>query len=126
MRWLLAGLLLALVFALAACADEGDPARTMQDYLEALVEADAGTMRQLACAAWEGQIESQANAFVPVDASLRDVECRQSGERGEYTLVSCDGVIHIDYGTEDTELPLSTYQLIREDGEWKMCGEADE
>ena len=39
--------------------------------------------------------------------------------------VTCEGYILLDYGQEQNELPLGTYQVVNQNDEWKWCGEAE-
>jgi hypothetical protein len=118
-------LFLCLILTLAACASQGDPTETVESYLNARVESDADELRNLACADWESQAALQADSFRSMDARLEDLVCTQGEAAGEFTLVSCDGRIVTTYDGETREWPLGTYLLLQEDGEWKMCGEAD-
>lgn len=123
MRQLL--VLFVLAIALAACAEEGDPVETVEQYLNARVESDAEKLQSLACAAWEQEAVLQADSFRSMDASLEDVTCQKDGKDGDYTLVACEGKIVTSYNGETREWALGRYQLLQEDGEWKMCGEAE-
>jgi hypothetical protein len=117
-------LLLALVVLAAACSQTGDPGDAMRKYLEARAAADANAIRGLSCAAWEGQAAMQADSFRSMNAQLQDVTCTKSGEDGDVTLVTCGGQIVTSYNGEDRSWELGTYRMVQEDGEWKMCGEA--
>ncbi|MCC6805338.1 MAG: hypothetical protein IT319_20835 [Anaerolineae bacterium] len=112
------------LIALAGCSQSGDPGAAMVKYLEARATADADAIRGLSCAAWEGQAVAQADSFRSMNARLEDVTCRQSGTDGDFTLVTCDGKIVTTYNGENREWALGTYRMAQEDGEWKMCGEA--
>jgi hypothetical protein len=147
---LLACLLAALMLALAACGGDDDETpepttsgdataeavdatdtgedtsgapEAIEAFLQARVDSDEDALRDLSCVAREEQIEIDVASFQSVDASLDGVSCEVSGADGDYTLVSCDGQIVIDYGSENSELALGTYRAIREDDAWKMCGE---
>ena len=122
-HWLFVGLLCVAMGVLSSCADEGDPAKVVENYLQAQIEGDSGKIRDLLCLNLEGQVETLANSFAGLDAELRDMTCARGATDGDYTLVSCEGVIFINYGTENSEIPLETYRTIREDGEWRVCGE---
>lgn len=113
----------SLALILTGCAGEGDPAKAVESYLQAVVQSDADAMRGLTCAALEAQVQDRASSFAAVDASLDGLSCARSGADGSYTLVTCQGAIVIDYGAENSRIPLGTYRAIREDGDWKMCGE---
>lgn len=123
MRLLWIGLL-SLLLVLAACADEGDPAQAVEQYFQAQLDGDVNELRGLLCTNLEAEVEDRANSLAGLDAELRDVECTRGDTEGEYTIVNCEGVIFINYGTENSELPLASYRTILEDGQWKMCGEA--
>ena len=109
---------------LAACAEAGDPVDTVESYLNARVESDADELQQLSCAQWESQALLQADSFRSMDASIEDMSCQKDGEDGDFTLVACDGRIVTSYNGETREWDLPDYQLVEEDGEWKICGEA--
>jgi len=113
-------LLLVLLFALAACQDvAGDPSDTVVKYLQAKVSGDADTLGQLLCSDMESNLAREAASFASVDARLDNVSCTADGD-----IVTCEGAIVATYGTEDREFPLSSYRVVKEDGEWRWCGEA--
>jgi hypothetical protein len=119
-------LLVLLFLFLVACAKEGDPAKTVESYLKARVDSDADKLRNLSCPEWEAQAMLQADSFRSMNARLEGMSCRKNGEDGKYTLVSCDGKIVTTYANGETrEWELGTYRLVEDDGEWKMCGEAN-
>src|SRR5215207_2341216 len=117
-------LFLSLMVLVAACSQTSDPGETMRKYLEARVAADTNAIRGLSCAAWEGQAAMQADSFRSMNAQLDNVTCQKSGEDGDTTLVTCGGQIVTTYNGENRTWALGTYRMIQEDGEWKMCGEA--
>lgn len=123
MKWLHLGMLLAAVLVLTACSDEGDPAKTVAKFLQARAENNEESLRLLICAEQESQLPMIVSSFAAVKATLRDLSCEKSSEDGSVALVSCDGAFVLDYGNEQTELPLSSYRVVKEDGEWKWCGE---
>lgn len=107
---------------LAACnAGQGDPVETVENYLDAKVQGDAGVIAGLLCAEMESLIERESRTFSGVsDVTLENMSCTFDGEG----LVTCDGRIVALYGTEETDFPLTSYRVVQEDGEWKWCGEA--
>lgn len=114
------GLLIFLLLVLAACGDvAGDPSDTVVKYLQAKVSSDSATLGQLLCSEMESDLAREAASFASVDAHLKDVSCTANGD-----IVSCKGSIVATYGTEDREFPLSSYKVVKEDGEWRWCGEA--
>jgi hypothetical protein len=112
---------------LAACAGSGggEPSAAMMAYLQARVEADATKMQNLSCADWEAQAAIQAQSFRAMNAQLKDVTCTTGGQDGDFTQVTCAGKIITSYNGENREWELGSYQMKQEDGEWKMCGEAE-
>lgn len=109
---------------LTAC-QQRDPAATIQAYLEARTNANAEQLRSLSCAEWEEQAALEAASFRSVEARLDGVVCRVIREEAPYTIVGCDGSIMATYNGEERALRISNFRLIQEDGEWKMCGEAE-
>lgn len=121
---LLIPLTLTLVFLLAACGSggSGDPAGTVEAYMQAKAGSDAETIRQLLCSEMESVVEREILTFESVsDVRVEGMACEQVGDG---SVVSCAGKIVATYGTEDTEFPLASYRVVEEDGEWKWCGEA--
>ena len=118
-------LIVVLLLVLAACAPgESDPSAAIMSYLQARTEADAEKMQGLSCAEWEAQAAIQAQSFRAMNAQLKDVTCTTGAQDGDYTLVTCDGQIITSYNGENREWELGSYRMKQEDGEWKMCGEA--
>jgi hypothetical protein len=113
----------AVAVFLAACAQQDDPADVVVSYFTAAVDSQADTMRDLSCAAWEREANRQAQSFRTVRSELRGAACRVSGEDGEFTLVTCDGAVVMDYDGELREFPLDRYRIVREAGAWRFCGE---
>jgi len=117
-------LLFSLVILMVACdeAGAGDPAETVEKYMQAKVEGDVDGIRALLCSEMEQFLERESNTFATVaGASIEDMECTAEGD-GE--VVRCAGKIVALYGTEEQEFPLVAYRTVQEAGEWKWCGEA--
>lgn len=116
---------LLLILLLAACggdAGAGDPARTVEQYMQAKASSDGTTIRALLCSEMEHLLERESRAFESVsDVQVVDMACTRDGNSD---VVRCQGRIVATYGTEDTEFPLTNYRVVQEDGEWKWCGEA--
>ena len=124
-------LLLILVFALTACADDGGDDATsgavqaIEDYLQARVDSDEAALQQLVCAEREGEVEQMAMSFAAVEnLRLEDMACTLDSSTDDSATVSCDGQMIGDYGTGDeTAFDLETYRVVQEDGVWRWCGE---
>lgn len=125
-RFLLILIITIAALSLAACAsnNKSAPARTVEDYLAALVEKDADRLATLSCAAWEEDALIELDSFQAVTARLDGLACEQTGTDGDTALVLCNGKIIASYNNEDQELDLSvrTYQVQQEGGDWLVCG----
>jgi hypothetical protein len=117
--------LLVLALILTACAASGtvggdDPAKNVVKYLQAKVKGDSATMRGLLCSKMEAQLEMEATTFTgTAGVSIEGLACKLDGNN----QVSCKGKITALYGKEKMEFPLTAYRVVKEDGEWKWCGE---
>ncbi|HEY81253.1 MAG TPA: hypothetical protein EYP25_07340 [Anaerolineae bacterium] len=112
-----------LALMLVACAGgaSGDPAQTVERYLQAKVEGHEQTVRSLLCSEMEANTFQEVNAFTSVSgAHIEGMKC-QWIEGSD--VVTCEGKIVATYGAEETEFPLAAYRVVKEDGEWKWCGE---
>ena len=116
-------LLVVISLLAAACsADAGDPAATVERYMQAKADADATIISQLLCSEMEAVAEREARTFESVSGvRIEGMACEQVGDT---PVVSCDVTIIATYGAEETEFPLTSYRVVEEDGEWKWCGEA--
>lgn len=118
-----ARLLLFLLLILSACAPaDTDPADAVEAYLTAKIAGDEAAMRPLLCAEMESSLPREANAFSAVTGvTLENMSCARNGDTD---TVTCTGAIVAEYGTENTTFPLETYRVVKEDDQWKWCGEA--
>jgi len=124
-RTLITGLLLILLI-LTGCAKKSSAPGAIEQYLKAKVASDENKLVSLSCKAWEAQAIQDAATFKSVSAEIKNIACQEKGQDGKYTLVTCDGTLVIQYrGETPREQPLSgtTYRAVKEDGEWKMCGQ---
>ena len=113
-----------MIIILVACSGggAGDPAETVEKYMQAKVDGDAGAIRALLCSEMEAVLERESRTFDSVSGvRLEGVACEQVEDSA---TVRCEGSILAEYGTEETEFPLVSYRVVEEDGEWKWCGEA--
>jgi hypothetical protein len=123
-------ILLLFSWVLVGCGTQDNPGnsedaatvRTVERYLQAKIDADETTIRELICAEMERNIPREAASFAGVtNKRLEDMSCQRNA--GANT-VTCTGMIVANYGAEDTTFPLATYRVVQEDGDWKWCGEA--
>ena len=123
MRVLQFTLLTLVVVLLAACGDvAGDPADTVERYIEAKAAADSETVTALLCSELEANAQREAMSFASVETRVEDMACSRVGDTN---TVSCEGAIVATYGTEDQSFELGSYNVVQEDGEWRWCGEAE-
>ena len=113
-----------LVIGLSACVSADAPADTIVLYHEALVDKDQERLINLSCTDWESQALQDLDSFVSVETTLVDMICQTVSEEGDTALVTCEGAISATYDGEATEFPLSgrTYVVVKQAGEWRMCG----
>ena len=117
--------MLVLVFGSAGCAPSSNSATVVEDYYKALVAKDRGRFVNLICADWEAAAMLEFDSFGAVEAELDGVSCEKSGTDGDNTLVTCKGSLSVTYRGEDNRLLSledNTYRVIKEGGEWRMCG----
>lgn len=124
-------LFVALIGLAVACDGAGnpgggDPAAAVERYLTAKVSSDSDTIRTLLCSEMEAVLERELHTFESVSgAEIQDMVCTAGPVEGDTSRVACTGQIVALYGTEETFFPLSAYRAVREDGEWKWCGETE-
>lgn len=96
----------------------------VQGYLDALAAKDGALMINHSCSAYEADATLELDAFQAVATRLEDVACAVTGSDGDYALVNCSGAIVATYNGEDQSFELAgrTYQVIKEGGEWRVCG----
>lgn len=116
--------LFLLMVLLAGCGAGGSPSQAVEDYLGAIVDGDWTQAVNLSCASWEEGARAEANSFESIDAWLEGVACATQYEGTDTAAVSCQGVIRATYGTEERQLTLEgrVYQVVRDGGEWRVCG----
>lgn len=119
-RFFIVAMMLGMSLLLSACAGGADPAQTVIKYLQARVDTDASGMRALTCAAREAEVERLAQSFAGRDAKLENVQCTFDAAN---KTASCSGNIVTSYNGERQAFPIGKYQLVEEDGTWRVCGE---
>jgi hypothetical protein len=119
--WFVALSLLLLVACSPSDGGSSDPSEAVERYLQAKVSADEAAMRGLLCSAMEANLSAEASSFAGLNARVEDMECTRSGDTN---TVTCTGNVVATYGSEESEFPLASYAVVREDDEWKWCGEA--
>jgi hypothetical protein len=90
-------------------------------YLQAKIDGKADTLRSLLCASQEANLDREAASFSGVKAHLDKAVCKKDPNAN---TVTCSGAIVAEYNGENTNFPLTKYNVTQEDGQWKWCGEA--
>ena len=114
-----------LLILISACAGGTDQAATaVEGYLTALVGKDSDTISALSCADWEMQAILELDSFQAVETRLEGLACTSVLEDDGTSSVTCTGKIYATYNGEDQEFDLSlrTYAVIKEGGEYLVCG----
>lgn len=134
-------LVLMLVLVLASCGGnnsqntpdtstedavaEDAAAEAVERYLTAKANSDESALRPLLCSAMEADFPREAASFSSVTGvHVEGMACTSTQSDTDETVVQCEGKIIANYGAEDNEFPLTSYRAVREDGEWKWCGES--
>ena len=121
---LLAFLVMPLFLASCGSSNSDAPAAAVELYLNALVAKDAERLPTLVCGDWEEDALIELDSLQAVSARLEGVSCTQTGTDGSTALVDCTGSIVLTYDTEDQNIDLAnvTYQVVKEAGDWLVCG----
>jgi hypothetical protein len=116
---------------LAGCGGGGDntPININDDaagnvvlqYLQAKIDGKTDTLRSLLCAGQEANLDREAASFSGIKAHLDNAVCKKDPNAN---TVTCSGAIVAEYNGENTNFPLTKYNVVQEDGQWKWCGEA--
>ncbi|MBI5957590.1 MAG: hypothetical protein HY866_02575 [Chloroflexi bacterium] len=118
--------LLLISLTLSACADKSSAPESIENYLKTKVKGDADKLASLSCKEYEAQALLDAASFESVNARIDKLTCKETGKQDKFTLISCEGTLVIQYRGEDPReqnLSGTTYLAIKEDDEWKMCGQ---
>lgn len=122
-------MMIALGVLMAACggnsgAPAGNPASTVENYIQARVKGDVNGMIALSCAAWEPNARLEAQSIEGRNPTLDGLACEKAGGEGNTALVNCKGAINTSYNGETRQVNLAERQftLTAEAGEWRVCG----
>jgi len=109
-----------------AAASAPGPEKAVETYLTALVNQDNNRLATASCKDWAEKAQLEADSFQAVKAKLDGMVCTKTAETGDSATVTCTGKIIATYGNENQEIPLDRrpYQVVKEGGEWRMCGYA--
>lgn len=95
--------------------------KVVEQYLQAKIDGQKDTLRDLLCASQEVNLDREAQSFSGVKAHLEGAVCKKDATGN---TVTCNGAIVAEYNGENTNFPLTKYNVVQEDGQWKWCGEA--
>jgi hypothetical protein len=120
-------LVLLIALMIAACSAGSSPqdaAAAVENYLQAQVSKDLNRMTNLSCAAWEEGARLEYESLAALSVSLEGPGCQTSSQEDQVALVTCNGKMIFNYGTEVLEVPLAdkVYRVASEGGEWLVCG----
>lgn len=122
-------LFIALLFMLAGCGgnggdtsnNENEAGKVVEQYLQAKIVGNRDILQNLLCASQETNLDREAQSFSGIKAQLENVTCVKDTTAN---TVTCSGAIVAEYNGENTNFPLTKYNVVLEDGQWKWCGEA--
>jgi len=126
---ILIGLCLVFGLVLTACgggsaattSSNDDAGKVVLQYLQAKIDGKRDTLQSLLCASQEVNLDRETQSFSGVKAHLDNATCQKDANAN---TVTCGGAIVADYNGENTNFPLTKYNVVQEDGQWKWCGEA--
>ena len=113
------------VILLVGCKNgHNGAAQAIEAYIQALSNRDSVQISNQSCADWEQNALLEVDSLTAVGSKIVDLSCKQTGQDGNDTYVSCTGVLSLDYNGEAQQIDLSTRTYIarQDDGEWRMCG----
>jgi hypothetical protein len=124
---------LILVTLVAACGgDGGSPTAVVRDFWQALAKLDVDKMKDLTCSAYQEEMEAAFGFAELGDLSeLADVlEIDVSGlkyevvsETGDAAVVRVYGALKMSFlGQEQSEQMDEEIDVVKEGGQWKVCG----
>jgi hypothetical protein len=121
----LAFMVILLTVALVGCSSgKSGAVQAIESYIQALGAKDATSISNLSCADWEKSALLEVDSLTAVGSKVENLQCKEAGQSGNDTWVTCMGVLALDYNGEAQQIDLSTRTYIarQEDGEWRMCG----
>jgi hypothetical protein len=116
--------ILFVLLSLVACSPKDQAGKTVEQYLNALVNKDVEQMVSLSCSEWEEGAIQQADSFQAVKTQLEDLSCKETGTEGDFSLVTCSGSLVATYDAEEQVFPLDRqmYLVKSNGGDWCIGG----
>lgn len=118
-------LFVLLAFTLAGCSNTRNGAITaVERYYLAIVQQSQSELSNIVCPDFEEQARMELNSFQGVKIELTDFNCSVSEQEEEQASVICNGKIVASYGNEKMDFPLEerVHTVIKESGDWLVCG----
>lgn len=120
-------ILAAIVLGIGACGKKDDSSaaiRPVEAFYKGIVSQDRDSVSNVACADWEKDALREVDAFMGVKSELKDFSCKITETTDDTAIVNCSGKIAASYGAEVTDFPLEgrNHRVIKEQGEWHICG----
>ena len=118
-------LIIVLILFLIGCKSEVSPAvRSVEEYLEALVNKDEALMASYLCPEFEVEAFIEFDSFALVKTTLEGLRCSETGVEPGKVMVVCQGRIEAAYGNELRTFDLSerVYTVVESQGDWLVCG----
>jgi hypothetical protein len=123
MKWAFWAIVLTCL--LTACAPTQTPAsQAVESFLQALSDKDESLMLSHVCADYESDALLELDALAQVQTELKDVSCQKVDTDSNAALVTCNGSIVSNYGSELFSYDLSgrTYRVEEDGDNWLVCG----
>jgi hypothetical protein len=116
--------LFTVLFMTGCDQSKTESARSVEAYLNALINNDTASLSNLSCPGWESSALLELDSFQGVEASLKDLDCQETGIEENFSMVVCQGKIVATYNQEDQEIDLNVraYKVTQDNGEWRVCG----
>jgi ABC-type glycerol-3-phosphate transport system substrate-binding protein len=125
-RILLCIFLISAILLTACGATSADaPAKTVEAYWQSMAAQNANQMSSLTCSDYQATALNNLASFQSVKLVLKDLKCTTTSSTDTAADVTCKGTLVATYGTENSEIDLSanTYSVVKQGGDWLMCGE---
>jgi outer membrane murein-binding lipoprotein Lpp len=115
---------ISVMYGCSSGANKNPAAEAVEIYLQALVNQDLNRMITVSCGAWETQAKQEYDSFAAVKLNLNNLSCQEINQEGDTSSITCNGSIIANYGAEDLEIDIADriFKVVKEGGEWRMCG----
>lgn len=114
---------LGVVLYVFVFSSSGSPTDVVNDYFQALKDGDVATARDLTCAAAAddlGAVDSEGGTSADLQQVFGEITWKVTGE----TVTGDRAVVVVDMtGMGDDVTSGAPMDLIKEKGDWKVCGE---